>query len=143
MARLPPARRERDDVSLDARNAADESVRPDAHELVHARSAADRRVIADFDVAAEQYVIGEDDAFAQLAIMRNMRICEQSASRADTRPGADARIDGDALANDAVFADVDAPSASAAFRSCDGPPTEVKGKMRARDPIRVRPPITT
>ena len=71
---------EGDDVVLDAREAADEGVGADADELMRGGAAAENGEIADLAMAGQHHVVGEDDALADAAIMRDMGVGEEHAS---------------------------------------------------------------
>ena len=76
-------------VGLRART--DEGVRPDAHELVHARHAADRHVRTDLDVSPQLHGVGEDRVIADHAVVRHVHVGHQQAVRPDPRDAAVAR----------------------------------------------------
>jgi hypothetical protein len=63
-------------------------VAADAHELVHERSAAEDRPVFHGDVACHLHGVRENDAIADLAIMRDMRVRHEQAVAADARRAA-------------------------------------------------------
>src|SRR5665213_1689603 len=104
-------RAERNDVALDAGDAADHGIASDAHELMHRRKAAEDGVILDADVTGQRRVIGHDDMIADDAVMRDVRSHHEQAIIADPRDHAAARgagVHGDVLADDVAAADLEA-----------------------------------
>src|SRR5918993_139766 len=92
----------------DDRVAADVRLAPDAAELVDARVGADVRAVGDFDVAGERGGVSHDDAVADAAVVRDVRLGHDEAVVADggEHPAAlRAAVDGDELAYLAATAD--------------------------------------
>lgn len=58
MGAIAAGERERNDVALDAGQAADKSASANPHELMHGGSAADHAAIINLDMTAKQYLIG-------------------------------------------------------------------------------------
>lgn len=99
---------ERNHIALKPGKTGDESMRADAHMLMHRARAADHHVIACLHMSAEQDIVRKHDMIADLAIVRDVGIGQKSAVIADLRSGAASgrpEIDGDALANNAMSAD--------------------------------------
>ena len=110
---------ERDDVALDAGDAADHGVPPDADELMHRREAAEHGAVADRDVARERRVVRHDDVVAELAIVRDMDADHEQAAVADARDHAaalGAGIHGDVLADHVAAADDELRRLAAIFQ---------------------------
>src|SRR6185437_109330 len=61
-------------VTVDRREHRGERVRADLAELVHARESAQHNVVADFDMARERGIVGEDGVAADVAVVRNVRV---------------------------------------------------------------------
>src|SRR6185436_10375597 len=85
-------------------------MRPDMHELVHQRHAAEDHPVADGHMAGELNAVGEDGLAADLAVVRDVRIGHDPVlvcqpRDADVLRGAAA--DGDVLADGVVVADLD------------------------------------
>ena len=60
-------------------------------------------------MAGQHHVVGEDDTVADVAIVANVRVSQESTAIADDRlhaPALRAGVDGDSLTNDAGFADL-------------------------------------
>ena len=96
------------EVMLDAGETADERVGADANELMHGGAAAQNGEIADLAMAGQHHVVGENDALADAAIMRDVGVGQEHRPRPDDRFRAAARgagIHRHAFANDAVLAD--------------------------------------
>src|SRR5271163_4811318 len=94
-------------------------MRADADELMHGRAAAQNRKIADLDMAAQHHIVGQDDALAEAAIVRDMRIGEEDAARADDRLAAAPRSPGihrHPLADHAILADRQSDGFAAIFQ---------------------------
>src|SRR4029078_696064 len=83
MRAVPEHHAERDDVLLNARHAADETIGTDAHELMHGAQAAENSVIADRDVTGKRRVVNEDHTIADLTVMGDMGAHHQQAISAD------------------------------------------------------------
>jgi protein tyrosine phosphatase (PTP) superfamily phosphohydrolase (DUF442 family) len=67
-------------------------------------------VIFDLDMACEHHIVGEKDVVAEATIMRDMRMRKQHAAIANIgrhAPAGRAGVDGHALADDAIGADVE------------------------------------
>ncbi len=114
---MPERNAEGDEVVLDAGEAADESMRADANELMRRRAAANDGEVADLAMAREHHIVGQDDALAEPAVMSDMRIGEEHASRADDRlrpSGLGPRIHRHAFADQTILAD-DQPHGLAAI----------------------------
>ena len=102
---------ERNEVVLDAGEAADKGVRADADELMRRRSAAHDREVADLAMAREHHVVGQDDALAETAVVGDMGVGEEHAARADDRlrsAALRARVHRHAFADQAILADDEA-----------------------------------
>ena len=96
------------EVVLDAGETADEGVRADANELMRGGAAAQNGEIADLAMAGQHHVVGQDDALADAAIMRDMGVGQEHRARANDRFRAAARGAGvhrHAFADEAVLAD--------------------------------------
>ena len=103
--------REGKDVARDRRPAADESVRADAHEVVHRAQRADRGPILDDDMAAQGGGVGHDYMIADGAIVSDVGVGHEEIVTADAGEASafdGAAIDGDELANEVVVADFEA-----------------------------------
>ena len=92
---------------LDAGEAADESMRADANELMRRRAAANVGEVADLNMARQHHIVGQDDALPEPAVMTDMRVGEENTTRPHDglRPsGFGPRIHGHAFANEAFLA---------------------------------------
>ena len=96
------------EVGRHQRRGADESVAADAAVLVHAGKAAQERVIANLDVAANGGGLRHDDVAADVAIVSDVAIAHDQAMRTDIgdRTAANrAAVKGRVFANDVVIAE--------------------------------------
>jgi hypothetical protein len=99
----------RDEIVFKTGEPAKKGMRANSHELLHGRAAAESRVISHDDVSCQHDVVGEKHVVAEPAIMRDMRLREQSAAIADIRRHTTVRrsgIEGHAFANDAIGTDL-------------------------------------
>jgi len=79
---------ERNDVRLNAGNAAYHSGAADTDELVQRRRTANHGAVADLHVTAHDHIVGDDDVVTQHAIVRDVDYSHQQAVRADDRHAA-------------------------------------------------------
>ena len=92
---------------LDAGEAADESMRADANELMRRRAAANVGEVADLNMARQHHIVGQDDALPEPAVMTDMRVGEENTTRPHdclSPSGFGPRIHGHAFANEAFLA---------------------------------------
>ena len=82
---MPVHHCERNDILHELRRAADHRIASDLHELVHACHAADHDAILDNRVSRKHRCIAHDDAIAQDAVVRNMRVRHEETVVADAR----------------------------------------------------------
>ena len=104
------AQHERRHVVQHAAQAADEAVAADRREMMHGHGAAERGVIVDVHVPAQQRAVGHDDVVAQLAVVGHVAAGHQEILVADPRDAVfffAAAIDRDAFADDVAVADDD------------------------------------
>ena len=109
---------ERNDIAGDSAQAPDHGTFADAHELVHGGLPAQKRTIADADMAAQDCIIGEGDVAADPAVVPHMGAGHEEATVADQGdPAAVLRAGahGDALANLAVGPQHEAGRTAAVF----------------------------
>ena len=76
---------ERGDVLHDFRASAGDGMASDAAELVDRGESADHGMVADLHVSGQGAVVGEDDAIADDAVVRDVRVGEKVSPAADDR----------------------------------------------------------
>ena len=106
------------EVMLDASKTADKRVGADANELMSGGAAAQNGEIADLAMAGQHHVVGQNNALANAAIMRDVGVGQEHRARANDRFRAAARgagIHRHAFANEAVLADHQADRLAAIF----------------------------
>ena len=117
----------------------------DAGELVGRRPAAQDREVANLAMTGDHHVVGEDDVVADAAVVRDMGVGEQDATRADDRAPAaagGAGVHRHAFADQAIFADRQTGALAAIFEVLRLVADRREGKTRPRAPISVTPATT-